>query len=109
MDLLHIQLDCGTEEGYCCETQNIKRQRENESSQAVELIDHDVAQETTNHFQTQAHLGLFRVDLVPPLDVREDQLDFPVTSARRIPLHRLRAMGVAITVGAFRIMDRYKI
>ena len=43
------------------------------------------------------------------LDVREDQLDFPVTSARRIPLHRLRAMGVAITVGAFRIMDRYKI
>lgn len=40
------------------------------------------------------------------LGVPEDALDFPVTPVRSIPFHSLRSAGVALTLGAFRLLDR---
>lgn len=38
-----------------------------------------------------------------------DQLDLPLTPARAIPFHGLRRLGVAATIGAFRLLDRVRL
>jgi glycine/D-amino acid oxidase-like deaminating enzyme len=37
----------------------------------------------------------------------DDDLDFPITAAREMPLHSLRGLGVRATVAASRLMDGF--
>jgi len=49
-------------------------------------------------------MGTILADWV--LGVPERALDFPVTPVRPIPFHFLKSAGVALTIGAYRLLDR---
>ena len=39
-------------------------------------------------------------------DVPAHELDFPITSAKPIPFHRFRNLGVGATVATYRVLDK---
>ena len=49
-------------------------------------------------------MGTLLADLAKGMP--ENELDFPITSARSIPFHRFRRIGLGATVATFRLLDR---